>query len=308
MRIVIALGGNALGIDPSVQRKNVKNAAKYLAKIISLGHDVVITHGNGPQVGLINMAFSVGHIYDKDVYEMGFAECGAMSQAYIGYHLTEALNNELKKNNINKQVTSLLTSVLVDKDDIAFKNPTKPIGPFYTKEESLLLPYPTKEDSGRGYRRVIASPKPVEIIEASEIKCLLEHHFPLICLGGGGIPVIKENDSYIGIDAVIDKDFASSTLASSIDADMLIILTAVENAKINFGKPNEQDIYQIDSSTLTKYLNNNEFRAGSMKPKVEACLNFVTADKQKKNRIAVITSIENAIDAILLKKGTIIKL
>ena len=303
MRLVIALGGNALGIDPKEQRKNVKIASKYLAKIISMGHDVVITHGNGPQVGLINMAFSVGHKYDSNVYEMEFSECGAMSQAYIGYHLTEALNNELKSLGYNKKVTSLLTNVLVDKADPAFANPTKPIGPFYTKEEALLLPYPTKEDSGRGYRRVIASPKPIKIIEEDEIKCLLDNHFPLICLGGGGIPVIKENDNYVGVDAVIDKDFASSTLASSIGADMLIILTAVENAKINFGKDTELAIGKIDTTTIRKHLENNEFRAGSMKPKVEACLNFLESNNKG---IAVITNIENAIDALNLKKGTII--
>lgn len=303
MRLVIALGGNALGIDPKEQRKNVKIASKYLAKIISMGHDVVITHGNGPQVGLINMAFSVGHKHDSNVYEMEFSECGAMSQAYIGYHLTEALNNELKSLGYNKKVTSLLTNVLVDKSDPAFANPTKPIGPFYTKEEALLLPYPIKEDSGRGYRRVIASPKPIKIIEEDEIKCLLDNHFPLICLGGGGIPVVKENEEYIGIDAVIDKDFASSTLASTINADMLIILTAVENAKINFGKDTELAIGKIDTITMRKYLENNEFRAGSMKPKVEACLNFLESNDKG---IAVITNIENAIDALNLKKGTII--
>ena len=303
MRLVIALGGNALGIDPKEQRKNVKIASKYLAKIISMGHDVVITHGNGPQVGLINMAFSVGHKHDSNVYEMEFSECGAMSQAYIGYHLTEALNNELKNLGYNKKVTSLLTNVLVDKSDPAFANPTKPIGPFYTKEEALLLPYPVKEDSGRGYRRVIASPKPIKIIEEDEIKCLLDNHFPLICLGGGGIPVVKENEEYNGIDTVIDKDFASSTLASTINADMLIILTAVENAKINFGKDTELAIGKIDTITMRKYLENNEFRAGSMKPKVEACLNFLESNDKG---IAVITNIENAIDALNLKKGTII--
>ena len=303
MRLVIALGGNALGIDPKEQRKNVKIASKYLAKIISMGHDVVITHGNGPQVGLINMAFSVWHKHDSNVYEMEFSECGAMSQAYIGYHLTEALNNELKNLGYNKKVTSLLTNVLVDKSDPAFANPTKPIGPFYTKEEALLLPYPVKEDSGRGYRRVIASPKPIKIIEEDEIKCLLDNHFPLICLGGGGIPVVKENEEYNGIDTVIDKDFASSTLASTINADMLIILTAVENAKINFGKDTELAIGKIDTITMRKYLENNEFRAGSMKTKVEACLNFLESNDKG---IAVITNIENAIDALNLKKGTII--
>lgn len=303
MRVVIALGGNALGIDPKEQRKNVSYVAPLLASIINSGNEVVITHGNGPQVGLINMAFDEGHKHNKNVYEMAFSECGAMSQAYIGYHLVEAINNNLIKLNSKKHAVSLLTNVLVDKNDKAFDNPTKPIGAFYTKEEALLLPYPTKEDSGRGYRRVIASPKPIKIMEEAEITTLLNSNCGVICVGGGGIPVIEENNQIFGIDAVIDKDFASSKLASNINADVLLILTQVRNAKINFGKPNEKDLTNITVQQAKFYLDNDEFKSGSMKPKVEACLNFVTDNK----KIAIITDIENAINALNQKVGTIIR-
>ena len=303
MRVVIALVGNALGIDPKEQKENVRKVSPYLARIINQGNEVVITHGNGPQVGLINMAFSEGHKHNKNVYEMAFSECGAMSQAYIGYHLVEAINNNLIKLKSNKHAVSLLTNVLVDKNDAAFKNPTKPIGAFYTKEEALLLPYPTKEDSGRGYRRVIASPKPIKIMEENEITTLLNSNCAVICVGGGGIPVIEENNQILGIDAVIDKDFASSKLASNINADVLLILTQVKNAKINFGKPNEEDLTNITVKQAKYYLNNDEFKSGSMKPKIEACLNFVTDNK----KVAIITDIENAINALNQKAGTIIR-
>lgn len=306
MIIVIALGGNALGIDPKEQRKNVSICAKYLAQIINTNNKVIITHGNGPQVGLINLAFSTGHKIDSNIYEMEFSECGAMSQAYIGYHLTEAINNELKKINSNKKLINILTNVLVDKDDKAFQNPTKPIGPFLSKDEALKFPYPTKEDSGRGYRRVIASPKPIKIIEEDQIETLINNDYTVICCGGGGIPVIETPQGLKGIDAVIDKDYASSTLANNIDADMLIILTQVENAKINFGKTNEQNLYNIKVSKINEYLQNDEFKAGSMKPKVEACINFINNQKQKK-RIAVITDMKNLSGAINLEKGTIIE-
>ena len=299
----MALGGNALGIDPKEQKENVRKVSPYLAKIIKQGNEVVITHGNGPQVGLINMAFSEGHKHNKNVYEMAFSECGAMSQSYIGYHLVEAITNDLRKLNADAQVVSILTNVLVDKNDKAFLNPTKPIGPFYTKEEALLLPYPVKEDSGRGYRRVIASPKPVKILEEKQINTLLDNHYTVICCGGGGIPVIDNDGTLQGIDAVIDKDFASSKLASDINADVLLILTQVKNAKINFGKANEQDLGIINLNDACKYLKNDEFKAGSMKPKIEACISFV----KDKNKIAIITDIENALDALEFKAGTIIK-
>lgn len=304
MRIVVALGGNALGGDPQTQIANAKLTAKYLAPIIAMGHEVIITHGNGPQVGLINLAFDEGHKTNSKVYDMGFSECGAMSQGYIAYHLGNALTNELRKSHINKDVTAVITNIVVDKNDKAFLDPTKPIGSFYSKEEAEKMPYPMKEDAGRGYRRVIASPKPLKIVEEKQIVSLVSDGFTVICCGGGGIPVIEENGQYIGIDAVIDKDFASSKLANDIDADMLMILTAVENAKINFGKPNELDLHEIKLNDLYRHMENGEFKSGSMLPKVEACINFVEKDA---NRIAIVTNIESAIDAINMKKGTIIK-
>lgn len=302
MRIVIALGGNALGIDPKIQKQNTDLTAKYLAKIIKMGHEVIITHGNGPQVGLINLAFEEGSKNNKNIYMMPLSECGAMSQGYIGYHLSNSLLNEFNKNDIKKNVVSVNTNVLVDKDDDAFKNPTKPIGSFYTKEEALKFGCPVKEDSGRGWRRVVASPRPQSILEKAEIETLIKSGFVVICCGGGGTPVIYDN-GYKGVDAVIDKDFASSKLATEIDADMLMILTAVSNAKINFGKENETDLKNVTLDECNKYLLGEEFKNGSMKPKVIACMDFV---KNGENKKAVITDIEHALDAVNLKEGTII--
>lgn len=302
MRIVIALGGNALGIDPNEQLTNAKLTASLLLPIINSGHEVVITHGNGPQVGLINLAFTEGRKRNDKVYEMGFSECGAMSQGYIAYHLLNAFNNEALKDKSDKKFVSVVTNILVDKDDPAFLSPTKPIGGFYSYEESLKMPYPMREDSGRGYRRVIASPKPKSILEQDEIEALLKKGYTVICCGGGGIPVIKTDSGYEGVDAVIDKDFASSILASAINADMLIILTAVKNACINFNTENEKALYQINTNDLRKHLTNNEFKAGSMKPKVEACLEFVTNPKRR----AVITDIESAASSLDGKVGTVI--
>ena len=308
MIIVIALGGNALGIDPKEQRKNVKICAPSLAKIINTNNKIIITHGNGPQVGLINLAFQTGKKHDKNVYEMEFSECGAMSQAYIGYHLIEAIKNELEKLNSKKEVLSILTTVLVDKNDKAFENPTKPIGPFMTKDEANNSKYVVKEDSGRGYRRVIASPKPIKIFEENQIKTLINNNYTVIACGGGGIPMINDNNNLKGVDAVIDKDYASSVLASNINADMLLILTQIDYAKINFGKPNEENIYRTNVQELNKHLLNNEFKEGSMKPKIEACINFLNSDNNIDNKkTAIITSLENLEKAIKLESGTIIK-
>ena len=305
MKIVLALGGNALGDTPERQKEMASITAKLLIPIMRDGHELVITHGNGPQVGLINMAFSEGAKHNPQVYEMPFPECGAMSQAYIAYHLLEALRNELKLLKSDKKICQVLTSVLVDKNDPAFDNPTKPIGPFYTYEESLLLPYPTKEDSNRGYRRVVASPKPKRIIEDEEIMSLLNENYTVICLGGGGIPTIEENGLLRSVSAVIDKDYASSVLASNINADLFIILTQVSHAKINFGKEDEKDLSEISLNEAKMYLNNKEFKKGSMEPKVESCISFLE-NTNKEKAYAVITDLAHAKDAISLKYGTII--
>ena len=301
MKVVIALGGNALGNSPKEQKEIVKQTAKHIVPIIEAGYDVVLTHGNGPQVGLINLAFEEGKKANSKVYEMPFSECGAMSQGYIGYHLQNAIQNELNAKNINKNVISLITQVEVDKNDTAFLNPTKPIGSFYSKEDALKMPYPMKEDAGRGYRRVIASPKPVKILEENTIKNLIDSNFIVITCGGGGIPVINENNNYVGVDAVIDKDFASSKLADEINSDYLLILTAVDKVAINYNKPNQQNLEKVTIEQVNNYNNEGHFHAGSMKPKVEASVEFVSKGK---NRTAIITSIDNALLALQGKAGT----
>ena len=301
MRLVIALGGNALGDTAEKQKEMAKQTAKYIAEIIKQGYEVILTHGNGPQVGLINLAFEEGKKNNSKVCEMPFCECGAMSQGYIGYHLQNALQNELNNQQINKKVISLITQVEVDKNDPAFDNPKKPIGSFYTKDEIENLSFPVKEDAGRGYRRVIASPKPKKIIEQDMINSLLGCGYIVITCGGGGIPVITENGLTKGIDAVIDKDFASSKLANDLDVDALLILTAVDDVSINFKKENETHLSDVCVEQLKKYNEEGHFLAGSMKPKVEASIDFVS---KKQNRVAIITSIEKATDALNGKAGT----
>ncbi len=305
MRIVIALGGNALGNDPITQKKNAELTAKNIIPIIKDGHEVIITHGNGPQVGLINLAFSEGGKINDKVYNMPFPECGAMSEGYIGYHLKESFQNELNKENIDKSVSTIITTVLVDKKDDAFNHPTKPIGSFYSLDEIKKMNVDYMEDSGRGYRRVFASPNPVKILEEKEIDTLVNKGFIVICAGGGGIPVVLNDNNMIeGIDAVIDKDYASSLLASSIGADILLILTAVESVKINYKKENEISLGKVKKCVIEEYLKNNEFGEGSMKPKVIASLRFLEKSKDAK---AIITDIESAYDALNGLKGTIME-
>ena len=303
MKVVIALGGNALGNSPSEQKEIVKQTAKYIIPIIKAGYQVIVTHGNGPQVGLINLAFEEGKKNNSKVYEMPFSECGAMSQGYIGYHLQNALKNELDRQGIDKKVVTIITQVEVDKNDTAFKNPTKPIGSFYSKEDAEKMPYIMKEDAGRGYRRVIASPKPQKIIEENQIKTLIENGFIVISCGGGGIPVIKQDDNYIGVDAVIDKDFASSKLADEINSDYLLILTAIDSVCINYKQPDEKRLSAVKVAEMEEYNSQGHFYAGSMKPKVEASIDFV---KKGESRTAIITSIDKAYDALMGKAGTII--
>lgn len=303
MRIVIALGGNALGQTPSEQIKNATLAAKPIAKMIAKGYEVVITHGNGPQVGLINLAFTEGNKLNDKVYMMPFPECNAMSEGYIGYHLQNCIKNELSLLDYNATICSINTQIEVDINDPAFDNPTKPIGGFYTKEEADKLPFTMKEDAGRGFRRVVASPLPKKIVELDAIKSLAEKGIITICCGGGGIPVVNKDNKLVGVDAVIDKDFASALLAKDINADILMIITAVPNAILNFGKENEIILNKVSLKDIIKYNEEGHFKAGSMKPKVEACINFVS---ENKSGIAIITSIEEALNAIDNNAGTII--
>ncbi|MGD9605315.1 MAG: carbamate kinase [Bacilli bacterium] len=306
-RIVIALGGNALGNTPLEQRQLVKETAKALANIIADGHEVILTHGNGPQVGMINLAFETASKVNRNVPEMPFSECGAMSQGYIGYHLQNALQTELAVLNYQHQISTVITQVIVNQDDPAFSFPSKPIGSFYSWEEANFLAeekgYIMKEDAGRGYRRVVPSPKPVGIVELATIKTLIAAKHPVITVGGGGIPVVWKDNHYQGVAAVIDKDFASAVLADELNADLLVILTAVDFVSINYGQKNQIDLHEIHLEDLQKYISEGHFAKGSMLPKVEAAFEFV---QKEHHRRAIITSLSNANLALSGQNGTII--
>jgi carbamate kinase len=306
-KIVVALGGNALGSNLLEQMISVTDAVKPIADLIEEGYEVVITHGNGPQVGVIQDAMTLLSRENPEKHpHFPLSVCTAMSQGYIGYDITNKLREELLDRGIDKGVSCVLTQVEVDPDDPAFQNPTKPIGPFLTKEEAeakkKLRNHVFIEDSGRGYRRVVASPKPISIIEINTIKDLADSGHVVIAAGGGGIPVFRaENNHLKGAPAVIDKDRASELLAEELDADFLIILTAVENAAINFGKPDEQKLGEISIEEAKKYMAEGQFAPGSMLPKVEAAVKFA---ESKPGRTALITLLEKAKDGINGKTGT----
>ena len=302
-RYVVSLGGNALGNNSEEQKKALVKVAEAITDLIINNNEVAIVHGNGPQVGMINLAFETS----KETPNMPFPECGAMSEGYIGYHIQNALYNSLKGKGGNKTVSTIVTQVLVDPNDPLFLNPSKPIGSFYSKEEAEDIAktkgYIMKEDAGRGYRRVVPSPLPVDIIEKESIKALLNNGQVVICAGGCCIPVINKDNKLEGVAAVIDKDYASAKLANLIDADYLVILTAVDNVYINYRKDNEKKLENISIKELEQYLNEGHFAKGSMYPKVQACLNFVKG----KNKTAVIASLDNAKEAFKLKAGTTIE-
>lgn len=302
--LVIALGGNALGKDPKEQLKLVKNTSKIIVDLVEEGYKVIVSHGNGPQVGVINLAMDFSSNNGANTPSFPFAECGAMSQGYIGYHLQQSIKEELNKRSIKMDVVSLITQVIVDKKDEAFLNPTKPVGIFYSKEEAKKISeekgYKFIEDSNRGYRRVVPSPKPQEILEADLIKKLSKECI-VIAVGGGGIPVIKEENSYIGVDAVIDKDKSSCKLAIDLGVDTLLILTAVENVYINYNKENQKAINIMDIDLAKEYIKEGYFAKGSMLPKIEACIAFIENNKNSK---AVITSLEKAKEALNGYTGT----
>lgn len=306
-RLVIALGGNALGKTPEEQLELVTKTAKSIVDL-SEEYDLAIGHGNGPQVGMINNAFEYAALNGAGTPAMPFPECGAMSQGYIGYHLQQSVRNELRKRGMDKNVATVLTQVLVDENDEAFKNPTKPIGSFMNKEESEKIAaekgYIFVEDAGRGYRRVVASPIPKEIVELDVVNSLIENDNIVITVGGGGIPVIEKEEKLEGIPAVIDKDRSSALLASELKADMLVILTAVDQVMINFGKENEEAIKEMTIDQANQYIKEEQFAKGSMLPKVEACIEYV---ENSENGIALITSLEKAAEALKGQTGTIIK-
>ncbi len=306
-KIVVALGGNALGKTPQEQLQLVKNTAKPIVDLIENGHEVVLAHGNGPQVGMINLAMSTSAGTDAGTPEMPFPECGAMSQGYIGYHLQNAIREELLNRGNQTPVATVVTQVIVDKNDAAFQNPTKPIGAFYSEAEAKAIAaakgYDIKEDAGRGWRRVVPSPKPVDVAEKETVKALVDKGHVVITVGGGGIPVVAEGNALIGVPAVIDKDFASSKLAEILDADYLIILTAVEKVAINFGKSDEKWLSELSIEDAKKYMAEGHFAPGSMLPKVEAAMAFA---QSKAGRKALITSLDKAQEGIDGKTGTLI--
>lgn len=306
-KVVVALGGNALGKSPEEQLKLVKNTASSLIGLIDAGNQVVISHGNGPQVGAINLGMNFAAENGKTA-AFPFPECGAMSQGYIGYHLQQSLQNELHKRWMNKNVATIVTQIAVDPQDPAFDNPSKPVGDFYTKEQAEQIEkekgYTFKEDAGRGYRQVVPSPLPKKIMELNSINTLIESGDLVIAGGGGGVPVIMTDDGLQGVPAVIDKDRSSALLADQISADKLIILTAVDYVYVNYGRPDEKALKTLTIDEAHKYMEEKQFAAGSMLPKIEACLSFVEGHPERE---AIITSLNGLDDALAGKVGTVIR-
>ena len=302
-KIVIALGGNALGNTPEEQLELVARTAKPIVDLIEQGNQVVIAHGNGPQVGMINLGMSSAAQANVIRASMPFPECAAMSQGYIGFHLQNRIGNELAARGLKKEIVTLVTQVLVNEDDPGFSNPTKPIGSFYSREDAERIEaekgYRMVEDGGRGYRRVVPSPKPVDVIEKETVAELMESGSIVITVGGGGIPVIRKEWKLEGIAAVIDKDFASAKLAELIHADMLFILTAVDRVAINWGKPDQKALSQMTIREAEQYCREGHFAPGSMLPKVQAAVSFA-----KTGGTATIASLDKAVLALKGISGT----
>ena len=302
-KIVIALGGNALGNTPEEQLELVARTAIPIVDLIEQGNQVVIAHGNGPQVGMINLGMSSAAQANVIRAPMPFPECAAMSQGYIGFHLQNRIGNELAARGLKKEIVTLVTQVLVNEDDPGFSNPTKPIGSFYSREDAERIEaekgYRMVEDGGRGYRRVVPSPKPVDVIEKETVAELMESGSIVITVGGGGIPVIRKEGKLEGIAAVIDKDFASAKLAELIHADMLFILTAVDRVAINWGKPDQKALSQMTIREAEQYCREGHFAPGSMLPKVQAAVSFA-----KTGGTATIASLDKAVLALKGISGT----
>lgn len=302
-KLVIALGGNALGNTPEEQLELVKETASTIVDLVEEGYDVVVGHGNGPQVGMINLAMEFSANNGGKTPAMPFPECGAMSQGYIGYHLQNSIANELAARGIQKTVGTLVTQVLVDEADPAFQKPSKPVGAFYDKETADKIAaergYTMVEDAGRGWRQVVPSPKPVDVVEKDMVNTLVDSGYVVITVGGGGIPVVKKDGRLVGTPAVIDKDFASAKLAELIDADMLVILTAVDRVAINWGKPDQKALAEMTVDEAEKYCGEGHFAPGSMLPKVQAAMSFAKA-----GGTAIIASLENAAAALRGESGT----
>ncbi|MGT2865907.1 carbamate kinase [Streptococcus fryi] len=308
-KIVVALGGNAiLSTDPTAEAQKLALAktAEHLVKLIKNGDELIVTHGNGPQVGNLLLQHLSADSNKNPAFPLD--SLVAMTEGSIGFWLQQALQNALLREGITKEVASVVTQVVVDKNDPAFTNLSKPIGPFYTEEEARQEEARTgatfKEDSGRGWRKVVASPKPVAIQEVETIRTLLNAGQVVVAAGGGGIPVVREADgSLTGVEAVIDKDFASQRLAELVDADLFIVLTGVDYVFVNFNKPDQQRLEKVSVAELETYIEEGQFAPGSMLPKVEAAIAFVNNKPDSK---AIITSLENLGELIASESGTII--
>ncbi|MDO4562300.1 MAG: carbamate kinase [Clostridia bacterium] len=309
-RIVIALGGNALGDNAQEQQARIADAAPSLVGLISQGYEIILTHGNGPQVGTINLAFAEGAKKLPKIPVMPMPECTAMSQGYIGYHLQKGIVHELRAQKMPWHVASMVTQVVVDPADSAFQNPTKPIGGYYSEEEAKTIMEETGQvfapDANRGWRRMVPSPMPVHIVERDSILNLLDNEFVVIACGGGGVPVIRRGSGdYEGVDAVIDKDFSAALLAQMVDAEYLFILTAVERVAINFGRENQREIEHMTTDQARRYCDEGHFAAGSMLPKVRAAIKFA---ESKHGRKCVIAALKKAPLAIRGESGTMISM
>ena len=304
-KIVIALGGNALGKNVEEQQAAVEHTAKVIVDLEQQGYDLIITHGNGPQVGMIQSAMNE-YAASHSEAEVPLSTSVAMSQGYIGFDLQNAIKDELYLRGIDHKVSTIISQVEVDPEDPAFAHPTKPIGRFMTKEEAMKKEakgIPCVEDSGRGYRQVVASPKPKRIRELQTIRTLVNAGHIVVTCGGGGIPVIQKDGKLVGVNAVIDKDSASSLLAEKLDAEYLVILTAVEKVAIHFGKPDQRWLSELTVEEAKKYMAEGEFPAGSMLPKIEAAVQFA---ESKEGRKTLITQLETAAEGIAGKTGTVI--
>ena len=305
--IVLALGGNALGNTPQEQLKLVKNTARSIVDLVADGANAIVSHGNGPPVGMVTNALgAAGKVEDKTP-DMPFPEAGAMTQGYIGYQLSQAILNELRRRGIDRSCACVVTQTVVDKNDPGFKNPTKPVGAFLTEEEAKAKAketgYTYNEDAGRGWRQVVASPKTIRIVEADAIQDLVDQGYIVVSTGGGGVPVFETKDGYEGTPAVIDKDRSSARLAIDFQADMLVILTAVEKVCVNFNTPDQRTIDRLTATRARQYIQEGQFAAGSMLPKIEACLEYV--EEYPKGE-ALITSLNSALAAIRGETGTVV--
>lgn len=303
-KVVIALGGNALGNTPEEQKERVKHSARSIVDFVQSGVQVLVCHGNGPQVGMIKKSMDIAAKSGEKLPFVPFPECGAMSEGYIGYHLQNAICNEFRVRKMNDSVATLVTQVQVDACDPSFQRPTKPIGTFMSKEDADKLAaagVAVAEDAGRGYRQVVASPAPVRIVEEEAVRKLLDQGVTVIAGGGGGVPVVEKDGVLTGVDAVIDKDFTSVKLAETVDADVVVILTAVEKVAIRFGTSDQQWLDKLTVAEAKKYIEDKEFAEGSMLPKIRAAIKFA---ESKPGRKALITSLEKAKEGLEGSTGT----